>query len=181
MQHKQIFELKITGPGGQRLWAYRYRLGGRGSPRIQRGGYASADDAREALQQALTATQRRKGRVRLTLADLAEEYAAQHDAEPETTAKLAWLLTKATATFGSTPLTELDARGLDRVRPRASSRSNGRCRASPARSGDQVSGRDRGPGVAHRRRLFLARGGGRPDALVGGFPLRGRRFGGVRS
>ena len=82
MQHGQIFELKTTGPDGERLWAYRFRLDGRGSRRIQRGGYASADDAREALQRALTAAQRRKGRARMTLADLAEEYLAQHDAEP---------------------------------------------------------------------------------------------------
>ena len=97
MQHGQILELKTTGPGGQRLWAYRYRLDGRDSRRIQRGGYATADDAREALEHALTATQRRKGRVRVTLADLAVEYLAQHDAEPETTAKLRWLLTKSIA------------------------------------------------------------------------------------
>jgi hypothetical protein len=69
VQHGQIFELKSAGP----LCAYRYRLDGRGSRRIQRGGYASADAAREALQRALTATQRRKGCVRVTLADLAEE------------------------------------------------------------------------------------------------------------
>ena len=112
MQHGQIFELKTTGPDGERLWAYRFRLDGRGSRRIQRGGYASADDARVALQRALTAAQRRKGRARMTLADLAEEYLAQHDAEPETTAKLRWLLTKSTAAFGSMPLIELDAREI---------------------------------------------------------------------
>jgi integrase len=48
----------------------------------------------------------------MTLADLAEEYLAQHDGQPETTAKLRWLLTKSTAAFGSTPLTELDAREI---------------------------------------------------------------------
>jgi integrase len=48
----------------------------------------------------------------MTLADLAEEYLAQHDGQPETTAKLRWLLTKATAAFGSTPLTELDKREI---------------------------------------------------------------------
>jgi integrase len=112
MQHGQIVELKTTGPDGQRAWAYRYRLDGRGSRRIQRGGYATADDAREALQRALTAAQRRKGRAHMTLADLAEEYLAQHDGQPETTAKLRWLLNKSTAAFGSTPLTELDAREI---------------------------------------------------------------------
>ena len=45
MQHGQIFELKTDG---QRLWAYRHRLDGRGSRRIQRGGCVTADDAREA-------------------------------------------------------------------------------------------------------------------------------------
>jgi hypothetical protein len=78
----------------------------------QRGSYASADDAREALERALTAAQRRKGRVRVTLAGLAEEYLAQHDAEPKTTAKSRWLLTKSIAAFGSTPLIELDAREI---------------------------------------------------------------------
>ena len=39
MQRGQIFALKTTGPDGQRLWAYRYRLEGRGSRRIQGGGY----------------------------------------------------------------------------------------------------------------------------------------------
>jgi integrase len=52
------------------------------------------------------------GRVRVTLGDLAEEYLAQHDDEPETRAKLRWLLTKSTAAFGSIPLTELDAREI---------------------------------------------------------------------
>jgi integrase len=112
MQHGQIFELKATGPDGQPLWAYRYRLDGRGSRRIQRGGYATADNAYDALQRALIAAQRRKGRARMTLAALAEEYLAQHDGEPETTAKLRWLLTKSTAAFGPTPLTELDAREI---------------------------------------------------------------------
>jgi hypothetical protein len=112
MQHGQIFERKATGPDGQPLWAYRYRLDGRGSRRIQRGGYATADNAYDALQWALSAAQRRKGRARMTLAALAEEYLAQHDGEPETTAKLRWLLTKSTAAFGPTPLTELDAREI---------------------------------------------------------------------
>jgi integrase len=112
MQHGQILELKTTGPDGQRLWAYRYRLDGRGSRRIQRGGFLTADDAREALRRALATAQRRTVHLRVTLADLAEEYLAQHDGQPETTAKLRWLLTKSTATFGSTPLTELDAREI---------------------------------------------------------------------
>jgi hypothetical protein len=112
MQNGQVFELRTTGPGGRRLWAYRYRLDGRGSRRIQRGGYVTADDARAALQQALTAAQHRQGCVRIMLADLAEEYLAQHDCQPATTAKLRWLLTTSTAAFGSTPIGELDAREI---------------------------------------------------------------------
>jgi hypothetical protein len=50
MHNGQIFELNATGPDGQPLWAYRYRLDGRGSRRIQRGGYPTADDAHDALQ-----------------------------------------------------------------------------------------------------------------------------------
>jgi hypothetical protein len=34
-------------------------------------------------------------------------YLAQHDAQPETIAKLRWLLSKATAAFGESPIIEL--------------------------------------------------------------------------
>jgi hypothetical protein len=74
MQRGAIFQLKTTGAAGLHLWAYRFRLDGRGSRRIQRGGYANPDDPRAALQRALTAAQRRKGRVRVTLVDLADQY-----------------------------------------------------------------------------------------------------------
>jgi hypothetical protein len=40
-QEGQVFELKSCGRNGTRLWAYRYRVGGRGSRRVQRGGFAS--------------------------------------------------------------------------------------------------------------------------------------------
>lgn len=83
MQHGQIFELKATGPDGQPLWAYRYRLDGRGSRRIRRGGYATDDDAHDALRRALVAAQRGKGRARMTLAALAKEYLAQHGGQLE--------------------------------------------------------------------------------------------------
>ena len=38
VQQGQVFELTRCGRGGERLWAYRYRTGGRGSRRVQRGG-----------------------------------------------------------------------------------------------------------------------------------------------
>lgn len=35
IQHGQVFKLRTKGPDGQPLWAYRYRLEGRGSERPQ--------------------------------------------------------------------------------------------------------------------------------------------------
>lgn len=111
LQQGQVFELGTRGQDGQGLWAYRYRAGGRGSKRVQRGGFASERDAAEALERALERL-RRELRVSrsLTLADLVEEYLAQHDAEPVTIAKLRWLLGKAIAVFGELRLSELHRR-----------------------------------------------------------------------
>jgi hypothetical protein len=53
-QEGQVFELKSCGRNATRLWAYRYRVGGRGSRRVQRGGFASAEDAL-ALERAVDA------------------------------------------------------------------------------------------------------------------------------
>jgi hypothetical protein len=78
VQQGQTIELMRRGPGGERLWAYRYRTGGRGSKRVQRGGFASEQDAREALERELERL-RRERRIarRLTLAELVETYLAQ--------------------------------------------------------------------------------------------------------
>ena len=38
VQQGQTIELTRRGPGGERLWAYRFRTGGRDSKRVQRGG-----------------------------------------------------------------------------------------------------------------------------------------------
>jgi hypothetical protein len=48
IQQGQVFKLKTRGPDGQRLWAYRYRLEGRGSERPQVGGFATRADAEKA-------------------------------------------------------------------------------------------------------------------------------------
>jgi integrase len=37
VQQGQVFQLTRCGPDGERLWAYRYRTGGRDSKRVQRG------------------------------------------------------------------------------------------------------------------------------------------------
>lgn len=56
---------------------------------------------------------RQRGAPRvLTLAQLVEEYLDQHQAEPETTEKLRWLLTKSVDAFGSYELHELQSREI---------------------------------------------------------------------
>ena len=42
-----------------------------------------------------------------TLRELVDLYLAQHEAEPETLEKLAWLLAKATRRFGEHPISQL--------------------------------------------------------------------------
>src|SRR5712691_3379288 len=79
VQQGQLIELTRRGRGGEPLWAYRFRAGGRGSKRVQRGGFASEQDAREAVERELERL-RRERRIarRLTLAELVETYLAQH-------------------------------------------------------------------------------------------------------
>ena len=75
MQQGQVFELNPSRGDGRTLWAYRYRTGGRTAKRIQRGGFASEQDARAALERALERLRRRQNRGRmLTLSELVEQY-----------------------------------------------------------------------------------------------------------
>lgn len=53
VQRGQTFELTRRGAAGERLWAYRYRTGARGSKRVQRGGCCLRVDARDALERSL--------------------------------------------------------------------------------------------------------------------------------
>jgi hypothetical protein len=48
-QQGQVFKLDSKDADARALWAYRYRTGGRGSKRMQRGGFVSEVDARLAL------------------------------------------------------------------------------------------------------------------------------------
>jgi hypothetical protein len=106
-QQGQLFRLKRAGREGEALWAYRYRVGGRDSRRVQRGGFASERDAAEALGRALERLRReRRFAGSLTLAELVEVYLA-HDVEPVTIEKLRWLLGKAVAAFGERSVGEL--------------------------------------------------------------------------
>jgi len=53
IQQGQVFELKRRSREGNPLWAFRYRIGGRGSRRVQRGGFATEQDAAAALEREL--------------------------------------------------------------------------------------------------------------------------------
>jgi integrase len=107
-QQGQVFPMKSNGPSGAPLWTYRYRSGGRGSRRVQHGGFVSEQDARESLDRALERVRRANGKgSMLTLAELVDEYLAQHDAQPETIEKLRWLLLKAVSEFGNQRLGQL--------------------------------------------------------------------------
>ena|SRR5437764_15294798 len=108
LQQGQVFKLMSRDADGGALWAYRYRTGGRESERVQRGGFASEGNARAALEQGLEKLRRADGTAKiLTLAELVEQYLAQHEAAPVTLEKLRWLLVKAVAAFGDHGLVEL--------------------------------------------------------------------------
>ena len=113
VQQGQTIELTRRGANGERLWAYRYRTGGRDSKRIQRGGFGSEQDARGALERELERL-RRERRIarRLTLAELVEAYLEQHDVQPVTIEKLRYLLSKATAVFGDRRIGELTSQEI---------------------------------------------------------------------
>jgi hypothetical protein len=98
-QQGQVIKLKAKGGSGQPLWAYRYRLEGRGSARPQVGGFATRADALKALEKVLARLGPGGRAATMTLAELVDEYLEMHQAEPVTIAKLRWLLGKATAAF----------------------------------------------------------------------------------
>jgi hypothetical protein len=62
-QHGQVIKLKTRGADGKPLWAYRYRVNGRGSGRPQVGGFASQGDALQALKLVLERLHRCNGRA----------------------------------------------------------------------------------------------------------------------
>jgi integrase len=113
IQQGQVFELKRASRERGQLWAYRYRVGGRSSRRVQRGGFASEEDAVAALERELERIRRERRISRtLTLAELVDVYLAQHDVQPVTTAKLRWLLDKAIAVFGDRRIGELTSQEI---------------------------------------------------------------------
>jgi integrase len=109
VQQGQTIELTHRGPDGERLWAYRYRTGGRDSRRVQCGGFRTKADARVALERVLEKQRRRHGLGRRpTLAEFVDEYLAQHEVSPVTLARLRFLLDRAVHAFGGCYLDELD-------------------------------------------------------------------------
>src|ERR671918_26574 len=113
VQQGQTIELTRRGADGERLWAYRYRTAGRDSKRVQLGGFASEQDAGEALGRELERLRRERRICRsLTLAELVETYLAQHDVQPVTIEKLRYLLSKATAAFGDRKISELTSQEI---------------------------------------------------------------------
>ena len=80
IQQGQVLELKRRSREGELLWAFRCRIAGRGLRRVQRGGFASEQDASDALDRELERIRRERRTPRsLTLAELVETYLAQHD------------------------------------------------------------------------------------------------------
>jgi integrase len=108
MQQGQVFTQKKTLSNGNATWAYRYRAGGRGARRVQRGGFSSEQAAVEALERALERLRCEQGLVEAPrLGEFVEFYLSQHGGEPETVDKLRWLLGKAVREFGDRKINQL--------------------------------------------------------------------------
>ena len=112
IQQGQVFKLKTRGVDGRWLWAYRYRLEGRGSERPQVGGFATRTEAEKALRKVLDRLGAGGGRATITLAEFVDEYLEMHQAAPVTIAKLRWLLGKATEVLGEKRLADLSPRDV---------------------------------------------------------------------
>src|SRR5437868_4031038 len=107
IQQGQVFKLKATCADGEPLWAYRYRIAGRGSARRRVGGLSSRAEAQRALQNKLARLLPGGRAAALTLGEWVEEYLDAHQGERVTVAKLRWLLGKAIAELGEVRLAEL--------------------------------------------------------------------------
>jgi hypothetical protein len=107
IQQGQVFKLKARCADREPLWAYRYRVAGRGSARLQVGGFSTRAEAQRALQSKLARLLPGGRSATLTLGEWVEEYLDMHQGERVTVAKLRWLLGKATAELGAVRLAEL--------------------------------------------------------------------------
>jgi hypothetical protein len=107
IQQGQVFKLKANSAAGEPLWAFRYRVAGRGSARLQLGGFGSRAEAQRALRNKLARLVPGGRSSTITLGEWVEEYLGAHQGELVTVAKLRWLLGKATAELGGVRLVEL--------------------------------------------------------------------------
>ena len=78
IQQGQVFKLKAKCADGEPLWAYRYRVAGRGSARLQVGGFSSKAEAQRALQNKLARLLPGRRAATLTLGEWVEEYLDAH-------------------------------------------------------------------------------------------------------
>jgi hypothetical protein len=92
VQQGQVFKLKARSAEGEPLWAYRYRVAGRGWARLQVGGFGSRAEAQRALQNKLAWLVPGGRSATLTLGECVAEYLEAHQGERATVAKLRWLL-----------------------------------------------------------------------------------------
>jgi hypothetical protein len=90
-----------------RCGAYRYRVAGRGSARLQVGGFSTKAEAQRALQNKLARLFPGGRAGTLTLGEWVADYLDTHQGERVTVAKLRWLLGKATIALGEVRLAEL--------------------------------------------------------------------------
>jgi integrase len=104
IQQGQVFKLKARCADGEPLWAYRYRVAGRGSARLQVGGFSTRAEARRALQNKLARLSPGGRSVTMTLGEWVEEYLDTHQGERVTVAKLRWLLGKRPPSWGKCAL-----------------------------------------------------------------------------
>jgi integrase len=107
IQQGQVFKLKARCADGEPLWAYRYRVAGRGSARLQVGGFSTRAEAQRALRNKLARLVPGGRSAAMTLGEWVEEYLEAHQGERVTVAKLRWLLGKVTAELGDVRLVEL--------------------------------------------------------------------------
>ena len=177
IQQGQVFKLKAKCADGEPLWAYRYRVAGRGSARLQVGGFSSKAEAQRALQNKLARLLPGRRAAALTLGEWVEEYLDTHQGERVTVAKLRWLLGKATADAGrGAPCRALAGAGL-RVAADGSGRAPLRGdagAAAGAESGGCVEADRREPGQAWGAESWPALPGAAAVRFLGADPV-GRR------
>jgi hypothetical protein len=113
VQQGQVVQLTRCGPGAERNGRIATGPAGANPSAFQSGGFASDQNARDALERELERLRRERRTPRsLTLAELVETYLAQHDVQPVTIEKLRYLLSKATAVFGDRKIGELSSQEI---------------------------------------------------------------------